>query len=277
MHGSDSSAAFAGEGAAAGRLTGRGSGRWGVLRRASDALLCVIFAPCCAACRNPLEAPAMSAVCDACWNAIRPPAPPFCRVCGDALVSWRTPHRDGERCPQCRLARRSIACGRALGHYDGALRDILHAFKYEGRRSIGKQLSALMRRQGQAVLAGADVVVPVPLHWRRRWRRGFNQSDELASGLGLPVLPALRRRRHTSSQADLPAHARQANVRNAFRVRRGTGARVRGACVVLVDDVSTTGATLEACAEALVRAGAREVRTLTAARVATRLPAARPR
>lgn len=277
MHGSDSRADPSHEGAGQLPLARPRIFRFRVLRRASDALLSVILAPVCAACRNPLDAPTTSVVCEPCWNAIRPMAPPFCRVCGDALVSWRTPHLDGERCPQCRLARRSIACGRAIGHYDGALRDILHAFKYEGRRSIGVQLSALMRQQGQAVLAGADFIVPVPLHWRRRWRRGFNQSGELAAGLGLPVVTALRRRRHTPSQTDLPAHERQANVRTAFRVRRRARARIRNACVVLVDDVSTTGATLEACAEALMRAGAREVRTLTTARVATRLPAARQR
>jgi ComF family protein len=131
-----------------------------------------------------------------------------------------------------------------------------------------------MRERGAAVLAGADCVVPVPLHWQRRWRRGFNQALELSHDLGLPVRRALRRHRNTRTQTDLPADARHRNVRSAFVMRRAVP--VEGLRVVLVDDVSTTGATLEACASALMAAGAAEVRTLTAARVVTRRPAARP-
>jgi ComF family protein len=121
-----------------------------------------------------------------------------------------------------------------------------------------------MQQRCGAVLAGADVIVPVPLHIFRRFGRGFNQADDLSAALGLPISRALRRSRHTSIQADLPAAARQANVKGAFRlVTRDT---VQGACVVLVDDVSTTGATLEACAQALKHGGAREVRAVIAAR-----------
>lgn len=118
------------------------------------------------------------------------------------------------------------------------------------------------------MLDGADVVVPVPLHRARRLARGFNQAADLARGLGLPVSQALRRTRNTGSQADLPAARRHANVRGAFRLARR--APIRGASVVLVDDVSTTGATLEACGRALLEGGAREVRALIAARAVTR-------
>jgi ComF family protein len=148
-------------------------------------------------------------------------------------------------------------------------------FKYDGRRSLAAPLRRLMQERGAAVLAGADCVVPVPLHWRRRWRRGFNQALELSHGLGLPVLRALRRHENTRTQTDLPASARQRNVRDAFAFRRRVP--IAGRRVVLVDDVSTTGATLEACARVLMAAGAAEVRTLTAARVVTRQPAARQR
>jgi ComF family protein len=131
----------------------------------------------------------------------------------------------------------------------------------------------MMRERGADVLEGADLVVPVPLHWRRRHARGFNQADDLARSLGLPVVHALRRVRATSPQFGLSASRRHRNVRGAFAPRRRGwlrrrrhDARVEKACVVLVDDVSTTGATLQACAEALKAAGAREVRALTAAR-----------
>jgi ComF family protein len=125
-----------------------------------------------------------------------------------------------------------------------------------------------MRRSGAEILDAADIVVPVPLHRRRRRSRGFNQAGDLAAQLGLPVVAALRRTRATPSQTDLPAAQRHANVRNAFAVRRGYD--VRGLRVLVVDDVSTTGATIEACARVLKEAGAQEVSALTAARVVSR-------
>jgi ComF family protein len=126
-----------------------------------------------------------------------------------------------------------------------------------------------MRAAGAEVLDTADVVVPVPLHLFRQYARGFNQASELARHLGLPVIEALRRTRSTVTQTDLPEGRRHDNVRGAFAVRRGVP---RNAVVVIVDDVSTTGATLDACAAALLDAGASEVRGLTAARAAARLP-----
>jgi len=158
---------------------------------------------------------------------------------------------------------------RAIGHYDGALRAILHAFKYDGRRSLAKPLAALMRERSDGVLTNADAIVPVPLHWWRRGRRGFNQAADLATHLGLPVVHALRRNRATATQTRLPSAQRHRNVRGAFSPRRA-GRHLSGRTIVLVDDVSTTGATLAACARILKDCGAKEVRALTAARVVTR-------
>ena len=142
----------------------------------------------------------------------------------------------------------------------------MHAFKYDGRRSLAAPLARLMRERGADVLAGAHASVPVPLHPSRRRERGFNQANDLAVGLGLPVLTALRRIRATTAQAALPAARRHGNVRGAFTPTRA-GTALGGLTLVLVDDVSTTGATLDACARALKAAGVREVRALTAARV----------
>jgi ComF family protein len=155
---------------------------------------------------------------------------------------------------------------RAVGSYDGALRAIVHAFKYDGRRSLAAELGRLMRTRGADVLAGADVAVPVPLHRSRRRERGFDQAADLARHVGLPVVHALRRLRPTAVQASLPAARRHANVRDAFALERSR-LSLEGRIVVLIDDVSTTGATLEACARAMGEAGIREVRALTAARV----------
>lgn len=193
---------------------------------------------------------------------------------------------------------RPIDRGRAVGEYDGALREIIHALKYGRRRSLAAGLARLMRARGSDVLSQADLAVPVPLHRRREWERGFNQARELARHLGLPVMDCLKRRRDTQPQTTLPAGRRHANVREAFALKPGyrttgpnpvafgrfrapramsrsttkaAGAKLEGARVVLVDDVSTTGATLDACALVLKEAGAREVYAITAARVVSKL------
>ena len=148
------------------------------------------------------------------------------------------------------------------------MKEIIHALKYERRRSISAPLGALMRATGARVLEGADLVVPVPLHPRREFQRGFNQAQDLASHLGLPVVPLLKRVVHTRSQIELPKDQRRANVKGAFALVPGYALQVPGV-VVLVDDVSTTGSTLDACARVLKSAGVKEVRALTAARVVT--------
>ena len=146
------------------------------------------------------------------------------------------------------------------------MKDVIHALKYERRRTIAPRLGALMRERGGDLLRDATVVVPVPLHPRREYQRGFNQAEDLAKELAVPMVPLLRRIVYTRSQIELPKDQRLENVRNAFGVRApAAGAIPR--IVVVVDDVSTTGATLEACARVLKGAGVKEVRALTAARV----------
>ena len=173
---------------------------------------------------------------------------------------------DGAVCGHCWAAARL-----ALGHYDGALRDIIHAFKYEGRRSLARPLGLILRDGGVDVLRDAACVVPVPLHPWKRLRRGFNQAADLSHQVGLRVVHALWRARVTLPQAGLSAAGRQRNVRGAFRMspwlsRTRRERFIEDHVVVLVDDVRTTGATLEACTEVLMDAGVREVRTLTLAR-----------
>src|SRR4029079_11362641 len=143
---------------------------------------------------------------------------------------------------------------------------VVHALKYDGRRSLARPLAGMMRVRGADVLADAACVVPVPLHPTRRLHRGCNQPGDLARHIGLPVIHALRRTRDTATQTGLSAARRHRNVRDAFAPTRAAG-QVAGLTVVLIDDVSTTGATLDACARALKAAGAKEVRALTAARV----------
>src|SRR6266516_1284443 len=232
----------------------------------ADAVLSVLLAPSCAACEVLLEHPTSGAVCPSCWASILPLTPPLCNQCGDPLPAWRAISVPLARCPRCRRTTRVVDRARAIGAYDGALRAIVHALKYEGRRSLARPLARLMRRRGAEVLDGAACVVPVPLHASRRRQRGFNQATDLARRLYLPVVPALRRVRATTTQTDLPAAQRHRNVRDAFASTR-SAQTLEGRVVVLVDDVSTTGATLEACARVLKEVGVKEVRALTAARV----------
>jgi ComF family protein len=232
-----------------------------------DAVLSVVFAPECAACARPLARPTEGAVCRACWQSIVPLTPPLCDRCGVPLPSWRAAG-PSLVCRRCRRLPHHIDRARAIGVYDGALRTIIHAFKYDGRRSLARPLAAMMRSRGSEILTLAEVVVPVPLHRTRRRERGFNQADDLARHLGLPVVAALKRTRRTAVQAELPAAQRHANVRDAFVATRHAGLLV-GTRVALIDDVSTTGATLDACAVALKERGAGVVLALTAARVAT--------
>jgi ComF family protein len=243
-------------------------GQCAVIRTALDAILSVVLSPSCAACDQPLLYPTRGPICDGCWRSILPLTPPLCDRCGDPLPTWRLVSIPLACCPRCRRSRRTIDRARAIGAYDGALRAIVHALKYEGRRSLARPLGRLMRERGADMLAGAVCVVPVPLHASRRRHRGFNQAADLARHLGLPVVAALRRVRATTTQTGLPAGRRHRNVRDAFAATRGCDA-LAGAVIVLVDDVSTTGATLEACARTLKEAGVTEVRALTAARVVT--------
>ena len=237
----------------------------------ADAVLAVLLAPTCAACDAPLDEPTRGAGCPACWASITPPPGPLCDTCGDVLPSWRTVSSLERRCARCRRLPRVISTGRAIAAYDGRLRDLLHALKYNGRRSLARPLAALMARAGADVLHGADYAIPVPLHVIRHYRRGFNQAEDLARHLPVPVLRALRRTRRTATQTDLPEAQRHRNVKDAFRVTRRARRYIKDAVIVLVDDVSTTGATLDACARALLAAGAKEVRALTAARAASRV------
>ena len=232
----------------------------------ADALVTALLAPACAVCSAVLDEPLSGCVCGNCWRSILPVTPPICDRCGCSLP------QPGGRCGNCSGQPLAITRARAIGEYEGTLRDIIHALKYSGRISLARPLAEQMRQRGKDLLAEVDYAIPVPLHWRREYQRGFNQSREIARYLGPPVVEALRRCRVTRAQVELAADHRRANVAGAFALRKGwfSYPAIRGTKVLLVDDVCTTGATLDSCAYALRDAGASEVYALTAARVVTR-------
>lgn len=211
-----------------------------------------------------------------CPECLREPQP----ICAEFFcVSCRTPFLnrfplDSEgRCALCRSGLRSFDAVYCYGSYEGALRELIHLYKYGGVRTLAKPLgdllaSALPREER------FDAVAAVPLHWRRRWQRGFNQSELLARTIAaraaIPVLRALRRVHSTQTQAGLSNTARRRNVATAFECARGAAA-LAGKRILLIDDVLTTGSTAAACARVLKRAGASRVALLTVARVDRRM------
>ena len=160
----------------------------------------------------------------------------------------------------------------SFGSYEGSLRQLIHLFKYAKIEPLALPLSRLLAR-AMPVDERFDLVIGMPMHWRKRWERGFNQAELLAEPLahrfGLSLAKNLTRTRHTQSQASLTEAQRQQNLRDSFGVKRA--AEIAGKRILLVDDVFTTGATLRAAAGALKGAGAKHVSGLTLARVDRRL------
>lgn len=186
-------------------------------------------------------------------------------ACGQPLAS-------AGPCGRCRRGLSAFARGASLGPYTGALRSVLHSLKYGQQTRAAERLAEALVEEPSVreLAAGGAVLVPVPLHPRRRQERGYNQSELLAQALGrrlgFPVASgALVRRKDTPPQTGLTAAARRRNVSGAFAVRRR--ALLASRLVILVDDIFTTGATVSTCARVLQAAGAREVRLLTVARV----------
>lgn len=215
----------------------------------------IILPRTCAHCRRDLPARQEEPLCPDCRKALLPVEPPFCLRCGQPLS------RAQALCPAC--DRRPWACRtiRAAFLYAGPMPGLVHGFKYRGRRTAalaaGAWMGAHMARFPE--LSGYHALVPVPLHPARLRERGYNQAELLAEALapacGLPVRQFLRRGRHTRPQWDLDKEARRRNLKDAFL----TAGQVRGQRLILVDDVCTSGASLEECARVLHRAGARQV------------------
>ncbi len=229
-----------------------------------DPLLAVVFPSECPGCAAPVDRPTRGPLCARCWSALPRHRHPAC-LCGMPLPA-------GGSCARCRRGLTPFERGASLGPYDGGLRVLIHELKYRGRRRVASRIADRLLEDVavRELLTPGAVLVPVPLHPRKRKERGFNQSEllaeELARRLDLSVAAcALVRRADTAPQTGLSAAARRRNVRGAFAVRRR--ALIDGRTVVLLDDVLTTGATAGACARALWEGGAAAVRVLTVARV----------
>ena len=238
----------------------------GAWSHAAKLALDIALPTLCVACREPV---AGDGVCATCWAKLSFIAPPYCPRLGIPFVYDPGPDM---------LSMEAIsnppayARARAAVRYDDVARTLVHALKYQDRTDLAPAMGRWMARAGKMLLDDADVLVPVPLHWRRAWGRRYNQSGALARVIerqtGVKVAPeALQRIRPTQQQIGLSKPQRASNVQGAFKVASPRQSQIAGRRVVLIDDVLTSGATVDACARALLRAKAAQVDVLVFARV----------
>ncbi len=244
------------------------------LRRAADAVRAALRAGLdlalprlCATCREPVEGPGL---CPACWSKLSFIRRPYCERLGVPFVYDPGP---GILSMEAIADPPAYNRARAAVRFDEISRALVHALKYGDRLDLAPMMGRWIGHAGGELLAQADALVPVPLHWRRLWARRFNQSAMLAAAVsaasGVPVAgAALRRVKATAQQVGLSRPERAANIQGAFRVPNESKPAIIGRRLVLIDDVLTSGATVEGCARALLRAGAANVDVLVFARVA---------
>lgn len=236
-------------------------------RQVAGRVLDLVFPPQCLRCRAMTER--AGALCAECWGAVTFIGRPYCERCG---LPFDYDLGAGALCGACVRTPPAYAKARAVLVYDDTSRDLVLAFKHADRTDAAPTYGTWLARAGGELMEGTDLVLPVPLHWTRLFGRRFNQAALLAQVLGrecgLAVAPdLLRRRRRTPSQGRLSPAQRRRNMEGAFAVPARGRAGLRGKRLLLVDDVLTTGATANACARVLRRAGAESVSVLTLARV----------
>ena len=223
--------------------------------------------PLCPTCREPVADP--GAVCSQCWSKLSFISRPYCERLGIPFAYDPGP---GVLSMEAIADPPSYNRARAAVRYDETARTMVQAFKYGDRLDLAPAMGRWMATAGRELLGEADALVPVPLHWRRLWSRRFNQAATLAQTVSrisdVPVAhDLLKRMRATRQQVGLTQAERARNVQGAFRVPREARGDVRGKRLLLVDDVLTSGATLDTCARILLRAGAASVDVLVFARV----------
>ncbi len=227
----------------------------------------LFFPSFCRLCSRPLGRPGEKIVCRDCLARLAPRRGPVCLCCGRFFEGAGEDHL----CARCLDRPPTFTVHRSCGRYDGVLKDLILLFKYRKYSVLGRALAIYAGESlgaDDALWQGADFLVPVPLHGKRKRERGFNQSEiltrELARIKGMSVLGGcLVKTRNIPPQTTLESAGREENVRGAYEVKRGS--KIEGKTLVLVDDVFTTGSTLRECGLVLRKAGAGDIRALTLA------------
>ena len=237
------------------------------IARVGQALLNAVLPARCMACGITVDG--NGALCPRCWLGIRFLAEPVCARCGFPF-EYAVPERT--LCAACARRPPAFDRARAVFAYDDASRGLVLAFKHADRIHDGPAFGRWLARAGAALVADADLIVPVPLHRWRLFHRRYNQAGLLAQALGREAGKTVRvdlliRHRRTRTQGRLSRSARLGNIQGAFKLRDGGREAIGGARILLIDDVLTTGATAEECTRVLKRAGAGAVDILTLARV----------
>ena len=227
-----------------------------------DHILNLLFPVTCSVCHARVPERRWGGACPECWSSLIPIEPPFCPKCGEPA-----PAIEG-LCGLCLRGEHLFDFARSALLFTHTFREIIHHLKYADRVSLARPLGDILKECLQKEKFQGDVVVPVPLHRSRERIRGFNQAELIALRTGLPVASRiLRRRKNTPSQTGLTRSERKRNLAGAFEVRD----EVAGRHIIIVDDVYTTGSTMNEIARTLKRAGAGRVEVLTVARVANDL------
>lgn len=235
-------------------------------------LLDIIYPPRCHICQNFMESHACTRdrICPDCLASFTRISSPYCTICGKPFTSLTADNHPCEDCLKNPPAYDALA-GPYL--YEGGILRAVHQFKYSGKTHLAGSLGALLALflRDWLIIKKDLTLVPVPLHPKRLRERGFNQSlllaREVAAALDLELdFLSLRRKRYTQPQISLKSHERRKNVKNAFEIGRYEA--IKGKAVILLDDVATTGSTLNECARTLKRAGCKQVYGLVLARAA---------
>lgn len=226
----------------------------------------VLFPPQCLGCD--VLVPTHGTLCVGCWEKIRFITEPMCACCG---LPFEYAIGDGALCGECLREHPPFSRARSAFVYDEHSKSLILKFKYNDQLYLSSVYNTWLAKAGADLIAASDLIVPVPLHWRRFVGRRYNQAALLAQSLAkktrLPVQEnVLMRKRATTQQTGLSRKQRQDNVRGAFAVNPRHKAAIQGKSVLLIDDVFTTGATLSTCAEVLLKGGAGNVNVLTLAR-----------
>ena len=218
----------------------------------------------CLCCESYLEE-GQKSICPNCLAKIRWIAPPFCGICGTPFVSTEV---DCHPCGACVTKRKYFTMARALGHYEGPLREAIHRWKYEGKIGLSPIFGEWMAERLSHYWDPQcfDLILPVPLHQQRLRERGFNQAlllvRELSRRTGIPYrMNVLQKKRPTLPQVQLSGAEREKGVRKSFHIL--SGEELEGKTILLVDDVYTTGATVNECSKVLLAAGAARIDVFT--------------